>query len=216
MITLLLIAAALSIFSIFTFFGNVLANDLGVGPNMFDIMFGVDIWKMFPGMTVLFALEILLIFVSFGAIYLSYRINKGEVDKNKAIVVSCIMGFLNIVNATMSFLTLVLTSNTGNGNRLGIGPIFYAILQILSLFTLILAIISTRYNLLKSSNKMAVETTNKPVKETVKAKQKEENNVNNNLSEKEKAELILTYKKMLDEGAITQEEYEAKKKQLLK
>ena len=205
-------------FSIFCFFGDAFSNTGGyIVPNMFHLMFGLKqnelgysvTWKRYPGLTLLFSLQIIIII--FSIVVFCSAINSGNNKKDNGGRILCVLvlGFLSLVAAILSFCTIGLTGSdisSSSGVGLGIGPILYSSLQLLVVVLSIFAI-----------------TVMASVKPSLETSQGSSNNYSNGrnespkheLNEIEKADLILKYKKMLDDGIITQEEFEKKKKELL-
>ena len=208
MIICLLLASIVSIFSIFAFFGDAFSNTGGiVVPNMFHLMFGltqntygVSIkWKGYVGLTILFVIQIIIMVIATFALYATSKIAKRDIKPATGAGVLAALGLFSIVALTLSFLTIQLTGGdvqTSSGARLGVGPIVYSCLHI---FVLIMAIVG-----IGLKNYQQAPATYHPMHTTYKAP-----------TESEKADLILKYKKMLDDGIITQEEFEKKKKELL-
>lgn len=222
------VAALTSFFSIFAFFGHVMGNDYGVGPNMFDVMFGTEgniggygvKWKLYGGMTFLFALQVVIMLVAIGAAFVLYRMVKIGNNEKQATKVAGIMIFLSLVVCIVSFCSLPICDNADSGATLGLGPILYSCLHIAVIVFLIIGLL-VQHNQLTSEESSYIQPTNTSTQQFVEKPvyqkpQEVKPASNNSLSENEKADLILKYKKMLDDGAITQEEYDIKKKQLLK
>lgn len=249
MVACIVIASLLSFFSIFAFFGRTFGNDLNIGPNMFDLMFGNDGWKRFDGMTVLFFVQILVMLVAIDGFFVAYKVYSQEKDEKSGKTVAALSIIFSLIATIMSFCTLPITETVDTGARLGLGPILYSVLHILSIFIFItgilyshsknrLAIKESSQDIVEKayfSSQMDDEDYSKKYLESLKANRdyleaKSNNNASvktnstkrindkvleEKLTENEKAELIFKYKSMLDQGILTQEEFEAKKKQLL-
>ena len=226
MVACIVIAGIISILSIFTFFGDAFSNTGGsVIPNMFHLMLGgkstyqgyVFEWKQIGGLTFVFGIEIVMILLSFRAFYIAYKIKNDDIDEEKAIHLSSIQFMFAITATILSFSTLALSnissSSSGSNVKLGFGPVFYGILcmivAILHLIVILLSINSgpnyrvSRISSYRSSSgytpsSTSTSSTSKPV-----------------LSENEKADLLIKYKKLLDDGTITEEEFKQKKNKLL-
>ena len=209
MIVCLLLASLVSIFSIFAFFGDAFSNTGGiVVPNMFHLMFGltqntygVSIkWKGYVGLTILFVIQIIIMVIATFALYVASKIAKRDVKSATGAGVLGSLGLFSIIALTLSFLTIQLTGgdvDASSGVGLGVGPIVYSCLHIM---VVIIAIIG-----IGLKNYQSAPVRWHPMHTTFKTP-----------SESEKADLILKYKKMLDDGIITQEEFDKKKEDLLK
>ena len=216
MTSVIVVAGIISILSIFVFFGDAFANTGGtVIPNMFHLMFGseqtynsyVIEWKQYSGLTFIFGIEIVMIVLSIIAFYVAYQIKNNNIQEDKGIYLSSIQFILAITGAILSFSTLGLTNMSNiydaKSVTLGFGPVFYGVLciivAILHLSVILICIKSgPNYQVRRTSAYRSVTAPAKP-----------------SLSENEKADLLLKYKKMMDEGVITKEEFENKKKNIL-
>ena len=219
MVTCIVIASVISLCSIFAFFGKAFSNTGGIAvPNMFQLMFGgtgsysgyLVQWKQYGVLTFLFVLQILLMVAAIISFFICYNIKANYGEENHGVIVSIIMAMFSLIALIVSFCTLSITDTSATSRvRLGFGPIFYSSLNILIVILLVAGIAinyaqaSRSYRSKPSAYRKVSVSTNT----TVPAKPI--------LTENEKADLILKYKKMLDDGAITQEEYDKKKKELL-
>ena len=230
MVACIVIASLLSFFSIFAFFGRTFGNDLNIGPNMFDLMFGNDGWKRFDGMTFLFVLQILIMIVAIVGFAIAYKLYSEDIDENKGITVSIFSIILSLIVSIMSFCTLPITEAVDIGAKLGLGPILYSVLHILSIAVLIIGFFvsgsgqttdeearARYFETLPKSTDAPEKTYKSSYGEMVYNDQSQKSmKSSKELSENEKADLIIKYKTMLDQGILTQEEFDEKKKQLLK
>lgn len=228
MVGCIVISGIIALLSIFAFFGNAFSNTGGtVIPNMFQLMFGgsgtyqgyVIQWNQYGGLTFLFVLQIFIMIVAIISFFICYNIKANYREESHGVVVSVIMGLMSIVALIVSFCTLAITDVNQNGYynvQLGFGPIFYSILNIIIVVLLIIGIVlnhtqpSYSYRSRTSSYRPSTSS-------TYPSSTSQNNNLSTKptLSENEKADLILKYKKMLDDGIITQEEFDKKKKELL-
>ena len=164
------------------------------------------------------------------------------------IFLAVLTGICSIVAFILSFCTLGLTNIDPygiNGITLGFGPIFYSILQIISVVFIVIGIVYYFYNKDEyvmrtrlyeeaSYNNQVSSSVRNSIVHNVTPTSSNSNtqtstNVNNQnlnsqnkpaptkqtLSENEKIELLQKYKSLLDSGIITQEEFETKKKEIL-
>ncbi len=223
MVICITIASIILTLSIFAFFGNAFSNTGGnLIPNMFHLMFGgtttyeghMIIWKQYGALTFLFVVEILIIVLAIIAFNICYNIKNNYGDEKYGTYISVGLICLAIAASITSLCTLKITNINQNGSydvKLGFGPIFYSILQMLSIVLLVVGII-LNYNEQQSFRRFASRpsSTTYSSQSTVSSSSSKPS-----FNENEKADLILKYKKMLDEGVITQEEFDKKKKQLL-
>ena len=232
MVECIVISGIIALLSIFAFFGNAFSNTGGTAiPNMFQLMFGgigtyqgyVIQWKQYGGLTFLFVLQILIMIVAIISFFVCYNIMVNFGEKSHGIIVSVIMGLLSIVALIISFCTLGITDINQNGYynvQLGFGPIFYSILNIIIVALLFIGIV-LNYTRLSYSYRSGTSSYRPHTSSTYTNSTASSTSQNNNsstkpiLSENEKIDLILKYKKMLDDGIITQEEFNKKKKELL-
>lgn len=228
MIGCFVVATIISALSIFAFFGNAAANTGGTAiPNMFQLMFGgtgnysgyMIAWKQFGGLTFLFVLEIIIIIMA----AVTWCVCKIAYDDGPKIGCAIVSGICSLVALIISFCTLSITKIPyGYGVTLGFGPIFYSILNIISVLLIAVGVIyhfvsenrytyrrrytpSSTYGSSSYTSSSSTTSSSPSAQETQKAK----------LSENEKADLLIKYKGLLDSGVITQEEFDAKKKEIL-
>ena len=231
MVACIVIAGIISILSIFAFFGDAISNTGGsVVPNMFHLMLGgkttyqgyIIEWRQIGGLTFLFGIEIVMILLSCVAFYFAYKIKNDDIDEEKAVHLSSIQFMFAITATILSFSTLALSGTSGYSSsssvKLGFGPVFYGILSmivaILHLIVIILSINSgVNYRVSRTSNYHSssyynpASSANRPTSTPATSKPE--------LSENEKADLLIKYKKLLDDGTITEEEFQQKKNKLL-
>lgn len=227
MATCFMIATIISALSIFAFFGNAYANTGGTAiPNMFQLMFGssgnysgyIIVWKQYGGLTFLFALEIIIIIMA----SITWYVCGAAYEDIWKIGCAIFSGICSLVALIISFCTLNITNVDpyGYGVTLGLGPILYSVLNIISVILITGSVIyyfvnESKYIIYrnkyipKSTCSSSSTSSATSSISTTQANQKEK------LTENEKAELLLKYKGLLDSGVITQEEFDSKKKEIL-
>lgn len=234
MVFCIVIAGIIAMFSIFAFFGNAFSNTGGTAiPNMFHLMFGGSglyqgyfiQWNRYGWLTFLFALQILIMIVAIVAFVICYNIKSNYSEEFRGIEVSVIMILLSLAALIISFFTLKITNINQDGYynvQLGLGPILYSILHIITIIMLIGGIViyvvqpSCTYRPRSASTyKPYSSQTVLNAKSSESAASKPNVSPKTTLSENEKVDLILKYKKLLDDGVITQEEFDKKKRELL-
>ncbi len=240
MIACIVIAGIISLLSIFVFFGDAFSNTGGsVVPNMFHLMFGgnqtvngyIIVWKRYDALTFLFVVQIIIMIMAIVAFCICYKIATDPyAEATAGKVISVIMAILSVVALITSFCTLQITNiNTSSYSdvKLGFGPVFYSILHIITGIILIIGIglqfkeenaylysrSHTTHRTTSTYNRPTSSYTSTSSSQSSKPAQPSQQKPV--LSENEKVDLILKYKKMLDEGVITQEEFDKKKKELL-
>lgn len=232
MVVCIVISGIIALLSIFAFFGHAFSNTGGtVIPNMFQLMFGgtgtyqgyVIQWKQYGGLTFLFVLQILIMIVAIISFFICYNIKVNNGSEAHGELISAIMTVMSIAALIFSFCTLAITDIDPNGRnnvQLGFGPVFYSVLNIIIVILLIVGMFLNRiepsYNY-RSRNNRYKPSTSFTYSNSTASSASQNNNLSTNptLSENEKVDLILKYKKMLDDGIITQEEFDKKKKELL-
>ena len=234
MVICIVIAGIIAMFSIFAFFGNAFSNTGGTAiPNMFHLMFGgsgfyqgyLVQWKQYGWLTFLFVLQILIMIVAIVAFVICYNIKSNYGEESRGVEVSVIMILLSLAALIISFFTLTITDINQDGYynvQLGLGPILYSVLHIITIIMLIGGIViyvvqpSCTYRPKSTSTyKPYSSQTVLNAKSSESAASKPNVSPKTTLSENEKIDLILKYKEMLDDGVITQEEFDKKKKELL-
>lgn len=221
-------ATIISLLSLFAFFGNAFDNTGGTAiPNMFQLMFGgtgtysgVTItWKRYGGLTFLFVLEIIIIIMA----VVTWIVCKTAYDDSPKICCAIFSGICSLVALIISFCTLEITKVDpyGYGVTLGIGPIFYSVLNIISVVLINIGVIyhfvsENRYSYRsKYVPRSTYGSSSYTYSSSTKASTSTQTTQKPKLSEKEKVDLLLKYKGLLDSGAINQEEFDAKKKDIL-
>lgn len=222
MIGCIVIAGIISICSIFAFFGTVVpANNGRIVPKMFDLMFGdfssnggygtYGTWYRIQGLTFLFVIQILIIIGVLVNLYLCYRV-KEKRDFTMLIGLTVVIIVASVVACIMSFCTIRMGNINKDGSydfTLGPGPIAYSVMQIIAVLFYFIGL--CLYN-----NQNSQEQTTPDLQRLVKEEEPKPNNPpKRELTENEKADLLIKYKKLLDEGAITQEEFDKKKNEIL-
>lgn len=239
-IVCLLSASILSILNIVCFFGksySVLGIDEGA-PTMFQIMFGLEVerngytsdYPMIDGLFVLFIFQFLITIVAIGGLYIARDSYVTYNDSKRIIAVSAPLGILVLISTILSFCTVEFYKDATNigssvplGLQLGVGPILYSVFGLLCLFLLVVTIGIEVYSILNTPRKYVTipyNSNNNPNQNYQQGYS--QNNVSSTPTEStqksfldkenEKLELLLKYKKLLDEGVITEEEFEDIKK----
>jgi len=218
---LIIFAAVIASLAFFSFFGNAYSNTGGkVIPNMFHLMFGGKqtyegyeiAWKRFDGLTFLFILELVIIILTITIII----IIANDSDEQVKMFIVRILLALSFTNSILSTLLVSITNTVGGFGenvQLGFGPIFYTVIQMISVILYCIALINhyreatysanynrryTYRNTSQTSNPVSSQPATKPT-----------------MTEEAKVDLIIKYKKLLDEEVITQEEFEEKKRKIL-
>lgn len=223
-VTGLVIAGAIVAFcSLFCFFGPACSDSTSVIPSMFDLCFGNTKsysgifvrWYLIGGYTTLFVLQLLIMLGFIGVIFILLSNKK----VNKKTVLCSITGLtiMSLVVMIMSFCAkamLMLGGSTDTSSiGLGVGPIIYSVMYIVVIAILLVAIFNVYKEIKNPSEEnqtVAYSYSNSHSSNTNNLDQSKER-----LSESAKLDLLSRYKKLLDEGTITQEEFDAKKKDLL-
>ncbi len=234
MLACLVVASIIALASIFAFFGDAFSNTGGTGgPNMFNLMFGsagnfqgqAVLWKQYGALTFLFVLQILIMVMAIIGFIVCYNIEEKCGNEMNGVTVSVLMAIMSLVALIISFCTLSITNVNQNGQynlQLGSGPVSYSVMHIIVFVLLVTGVLL--YNSKHSSGqRIRTNRSYKPSPSThyTNTTSSSLNTPKNDpqpkpvLSESEKIDLILKYKKMLDEGIITQEEFDKKKKELL-
>ena len=217
----------MAFFSIFAFFGDAFSNTGGTAiPSMFKLMFGgtgvysgYEIkWNLYGALTFLFVFQICIMINAIAAVYIAYRA-KVYYEKEKGVFVSICLGIMSLVALIISFCTLEITDIDPNnyGVKLGAGPIMYSIMHIFVILILSVGISIYYYQRHKYYSQLQTHARNDERLANSDDLAKGEGRIvsKKDLSENEKIDLLLRYKKMLDDNIITQEEFDKKKKELL-
>jgi len=132
MVICILIASALSLLSIFAFFGEI-AKIGGIlsSNNMFALMFGTNGSPRNDGYTFLFILQVIIMLVAVFGLFVAYKIKQGEDGKRGAIIAGA-SAVLSVVAAIMAFCSLMILEVNVSGVSLSTGPIIYGVAHILS------------------------------------------------------------------------------------
>lgn len=219
----LVLMSVLSIFSIFACFGEAVSvKFFDIGPSMFDLMFGLKInesyaWKRFDGLTFLFFLEVVIILLAFALIVVIYK--NGE--QNKKITFGGISALLSLIAAIISFCCQPITSEEISATNLGVGAIIFGIMHILAIVSYFVAYLSYKSVQTYKWPTISTSNINSSNNQRYSGQQQFGTNQNfssnsNNKTEEERIKLLKEYKTLLDEGIITKEEFEEKKKTILK
>ncbi len=219
-------AGIVTIFSVLAFFGDAYSNTGGrIIPNVFDLMFGTTKtygnyslqWKQYGGLTFLFVWQILASLLSIAGFLACDRVWKRKNNGLLGVVVSSALAVMTFVSMILSFCLPSITDVNQGGTsdvRLGMGPIMYSLLQIsviiLSLIGIVLHFVQSPNGKPRILRAFSNDENDRLPRTEAKASSA------SGLSESEKADLILKYKKMLDEGILTQDEFNKKKAELLK
>ena len=211
MVVCMIIAAIIAISSIFCFFASAVSNIGGIlVPNMLQLMFGdsstyqsyVVEWNRYGGLTFLFVLQIFIMLV---ATFCLFMVRYNERFKNGRIIGSIVLALLSLIAAIISLCTVKITNLDAN-IKLGVGPILYSSLQLLVVVLLVVGLVLYRLDSSAYSKKVILNNCDKQFSTNTGGKV---------LSETEKVDLIAKYKKLLDDEAITKEEFEKKKQEIL-
>ena len=214
MIYCIVISGIITLLSIFAFFGRaVIASGDTIIPTMFNLMFGgteninkyyVIQWTRYDLLTFLFVLQIIIMIVAILSFIICYNLDTDYKAHTHILIISVIEILLCLTASIISLLTLEITGvNVGNNLdiRLGPGPIAYTTMNMVAI---VLLIVGNILNLVNPTYRYYnIEAYKSQLKQ------------NHGLSESAKVDLIIKYKKMLDDGIITKEEFEQKKKDLL-
>ena len=227
MVICIILASVMAFFSIFAFFGDAFSNTGGTAiPSMFKLMFGgtgvysgYEIkWNLYGVLTFLFVFQICIMINAVAAVYIAYRA-KVYYEKEKGVFVSICLGIMSLVALIISFCTLEITDIDPNnyGVKLGAGPIMYSIMHIFVILILSVGISIYYYQRNKYYSQLQTHARNDERLANSDGLAKGEGRIvsKKDLSENEKIDLLLRYKKMLDDNIITQEEFDKKKKELL-
>jgi len=220
MLITLIAGSFISIVSILAFFGNVITV-LGepIGANMFDFAFGIDPFLQQSGFTFLFVFQLIISLASIATFFIVYKIKNYEMPKSRIVITAGLSGILTLAGAIWGFCakTMIPGINQVGGVSLGIGPVMYGILNIVATVIFGATILwykfgtpasevhrrpSYHHNRL-SNNALGTNTFSK------------KDDVNDNNTKADNLDLLMKYKKLLDDGIITAEEFEKKKNELL-
>lgn len=216
MVVCIIVVALMAIVNTFTFFVDALANTGGtIVPSLLDFMFGLEIvpglwWKQYIGLTILFIIQMVIVVGALIGFFVAYKLKKGAIGMGPIKAYALIMILLLGASAVLAFLTIQLSGGeafSSAGVTLGLGPITYGSLNVSITLVLLFGVLFSR--------KAPVKHYAGP-RPTTRPDRSEFYKLNNPLSDEDaKADLILKYKQMLDDGIITQEDYEKKKKDIL-
>lgn len=176
------------------------------------------LWNRYSALTVLFVIQIAICIFACIEFVVEFKIKKDDLDDDTTIYYFIPLALLSFAASIISFCTTDITNITISSDvKLGFGPIFYGILQLLVLFILSIKIfcflkdkgISQSYKAQQKRNVYFASNT-----QTAKTAQ-ETSESSTKISEQQKIEYLSKYKKMFDEGVITEEEFNKKKSELL-
>lgn len=213
MIYCIIISGIIAFLSIFAFCGKaVIASGKTIIPTMFNLMFGgtenikyyVIQWTRYDLLTFLFVLQIIIMIVAILSFIICYNLDTDYKAHTHILIISVIEIILCVTASIISLLTFEITGvNVGNNLdiRLGPGPIAYTTMNMVAVAFLIVGNILNLVN--PTYRYYNIEAYKSQLKQ------------NHGLSESVKVDLIIKYKNMLDDGIITKEEFEQKKKDLL-
>ena len=212
MYKILIFSGILSILSIFMFFGSAPSY-----VNMFK-----------AGINFLLIWQILIMIVALIAIFVAVKIHLEDFKESTGVAIAVISLIMSFVALICAFCYIPLCGMGGPGAHLGVGPILYAVTHIIISIILLIGLynFSSKRPVQKNGSSFNKGTNNgqpynpvtgKPLSNKPQAKvtSTKPATEKDNLTENEKADLILKYKKMLDDGIINQEEFDKKKKDLL-
>lgn len=214
----ILIAGIIAILNIFSLFEKAIVDE-GIDPSMFDVMFGLKSsiaghefeWKQYGLLTFLFVLQVIIMIVALISFFVLYKVKYEYESETWCVFVSVLMAILSLAAAIISF-------NTGNimdvpPGYLGFGSVSYAIMN-----CIICILSGSAIGIYRKQSEMKVYppkhfvSHNEPTKSTISLQRPTSTP---SLTEKDKVDLLLQYKKMLDDGVITQADFEKKKTELL-
>ncbi len=224
-VTGLVIAGAIVAFcSLFCFFGPALGyihSSSNVLPSMFDLCFGntksysgvIWKWNVIGGYVALFVFQLLIMIGFIGVIFI--LLSNKEVNKKTVLCSLTGLTIMSLVVMIMSFCAKAMLGGLIDTSSisLGVGPIIYSVMYIVVVAILLVAILNVYKEIKNPSEEnqaVAYSYSNSQSSNTNNLDQSKEK-----LSESAKLDLLSRYKKLLDEGTITQEEFDAKKKDLL-
>ena len=217
MIICSVIACVIVIFSIFAFFGSPISlSGYKVITNMFDVIFGEYNNKPYAWMIILFILQVIIMLFALIELFVCYKVKFGNADEFTVQSFSVTISIFSLAALIISFCTLNILGIKDSSNvSLGAGPIAYSIMHIVAIILYIGGIFIEKYVSSYTHMKYKYNRNNIP-RNIPNPLNKPVNNTNKTvLSENQKIELILKYKKMLDEGILTQEEFDKKKSEIL-
>lgn len=236
MIATFIIACVVGAANIFCFFAPALSYTPEYFPNqygsqvdvtkytMFNYIFGLkerkngyiyEYIKTTPGMSLLFAFHIFIIILAILGLVLLIAYKRNRIS-NKFISILSVVGIaFTALSALLAYSTPMILKVNSYDYTWGFGPIVYCILQI---FVIILfAGVLYRYH----TDKVYAEATkaankqNKPGSRPHRTSREIRNEQIEHSKQDDKVDLILEYKRMYDNGEISEEEYNKKKDELL-
>lgn len=185
--------------------------------SIFDTMTGGS-----PGMTTVFVFYLIALIIPFlvSIVYLVIGQNKN------LIIFAKITSILNIVlfllNGILTFCIVPLTAGINAGVNIGTGSIFFGIFNIILAIASCIVVAGLIKQEEKFTSKQEVETTkisaeaHQNVKYDTKSIDNSKEKSNSSINEMDKISMIREYKKLLDEGLISEEQFKSKRDELLK
>lgn len=175
-----------------------------------------------PGMTTVFVFYLIALIIPFlvSIVYLVIGENKNLIIFAKITSVLNIVLFL--LNGILTFCIVPLTTGINVGVNIGTGSIFFGIFNIILAIASCIAIADIIKQEEKLTPKQAVETTkiaSEPQpnnKDGTKFIDNSKEESNSSINEMDKISMIREYKKLLDEGLISEEQFKNKRDELLK
>jgi len=202
----LIFASAFLVFiSIFVCFAPAVTGDFGsygvISYSIFSLAFGTSGAKRFDGLTIMVVLCFINTIVSIVAGVYSLK----RFDKLGIILFSIASSILSLTCGILSLCIFPMTGTTANEYvHLGAGAICFSIISFISMIPLIVSFV-----LLYKKNALS------PVSQKVIADENKEN-VNSNNNTADYYHELKNLKDLLDNGIITQQEFEEKKAKIFK
>ena len=219
LIVCLLLACVIALLSFLCFALPSLSGSYSaLSPSVFDLAFGTRRdygsgfvqFQQIGGVVFLFAWQVLVcLFALFCAVCCLFAA-KGKSNWRLPALSSLFLLTMSLVASIVSFCYLGISDvdpKGTDGARIGIGPILYSILHICVIVLILLGIFL--YMAFTPDARPSFLKVFSPSWESNKKVSKK------GLDEEAKVDLIIKYKKMMDDGILTEEEFERKKEELL-
>lgn len=236
MIATFIIACVVGAANIFCFFAPALSYTPEYFPNpygnqvdvtkytMFNYIFGLkerkngNIYEYIektPGMSFLFALHIFIIILAILGFVLLIAYKRNRIS-NKFISIFSIVGIaLTALSALAAYSTPIILKVNSYYYTWGFGPIVYCILQIFVIILFAAVLHGYHTDKIYAEARKAANNQKKPNSRPHRASREIRNEQIEHSKKDDKVDLILKYKRMYDNGEISEEEYNKKKDELL-
>ncbi|MGM9873476.1 MAG: SHOCT domain-containing protein [Bacilli bacterium] len=233
-------ASFIGALSIFCLFGNFFSNVSQPSPNAFDLIFGTTkyyningsyykaTWQRFDILTTLFVFECLIVIFGLVGLFISYQLANHYADEKKTNIFFIIFALLSFLVAILAICGFENVRNKLGGYLADIGAFYlifilckFAIVCLCIVYFVIYLLSKLGYGFIKKQKRSYITASynrNKPI-DAISNCNKPINKPNDTSIEKnedEKIEAIKKYKQLLNEGIITEEEFNKKKSELLK